>query len=133
MPREIRRSGGERRQPDPHHLQHLLNPANGYASAQGEELAGDSWRCVADQRPVVSSCSGYWRPRCWHTWMSSVPTAVVLSVTLFHGGLNTAATLLLPLSSGPAYDAVWWLAAPVGGGRGRSRRLAQWGLDESTA
>jgi hypothetical protein len=39
--------------------------------------------------------------------------------------------VLLPLFSGPAYDAVggspprWW--------PGRYRRLAQWGLDESTA
>jgi hypothetical protein len=39
--------------------------------------------------------------------------------------------VLLPLFSGPAYDAVggspprWW--------PGRNRRPAQWGLDESTA
>jgi len=36
MPREIRRSGVSGVS-QTHHLQHLLNPANGYASAQGED------------------------------------------------------------------------------------------------
>jgi membrane protease YdiL (CAAX protease family) len=64
-----------------------------------------------DQRPLVQFFVWVLAASVLHTWLYERTGGSVLLVTLFHGALNTAASLLMPLFEGGRYATVWWLAA----------------------
>jgi uncharacterized protein len=66
---------------------------------------------VTDQRPVLQFVIWVFGASVLHTWMYERTGGSVLLVTLFHGALNTASSLLLPLFTGAAYGWAWWFAA----------------------
>lgn len=67
---------------------------------------------VTGQRPVAQFVIWVFAASVLFTWMYERTGGSVLLVTLFHAGLNTAASLLMPLfGGGAAYGWVWWLAA----------------------
>lgn len=63
-----------------------------------------------DQRPVLQFLLWVLAASVLHTWMYERTGGSVLLVTLFHGVLNTAASLLMPLFDGGHYATAWWLA-----------------------
>jgi NADH dehydrogenase len=88
-----------------------------------------------DQRPVVQFLVWVLAASVLHTWLYERTGGSVLLVTLFHGALNTASSLLLPLFTGRDYTVVWWLATGTmvaaagavlwrGGGRTAAREAA---------
>jgi membrane protease YdiL (CAAX protease family) len=66
---------------------------------------------ATDQRPLAQFFIWVLTASVLHTWMYERTGGSVLLVTLFHGALNTAASLLMPLFDGDHYATAWWLAA----------------------
>jgi membrane protease YdiL (CAAX protease family) len=64
---------------------------------------------VTDQRPPLLFLLWTAALSVLHTWLWLRTGRSVLLVMLFHGAINTAASVLLPLFTGPDYIRAWWV------------------------
>ncbi|HWM02356.1 MAG TPA: type II CAAX endopeptidase family protein [Actinophytocola sp.] len=61
------------------------------------------------QRPVLQFLLWMLALSVLHTWLYERTGSSVLITTIFHGGINAASSLLLPLFHGADYQLLWWL------------------------